>query len=427
MSTLLIRNGRLIDPARYLDEIRDLWIVDGTFASDNFRSPAPDETYDATGMLVMPGLVDVHVHLREPGGEAAETIATGCAAALAGGFTSIVCMPNTTPALDTPERIKEVLEKAASVVGSRVYAMATITKGRAGKELADLAALSKAGAVAFTDDGNGVRDAALLREALTLCASLGRRLAEHCEVSELSAGGAMHQGAAAEKAGLSGQPAEAESRMVARDILYGELAGAPVHLQHISSAQSVGLIRDAKQRGVNVTAEVTPHHLLLIDEDAAVGGGDFKMNPPLRGRRDREVLLKAVSEGTLEIIATDHAPHTPESKARPFAEAPFGVIGMETAAAAIWTRLVLEGVLTPLSMAMRMSFAPAKAFGLSGGTLRPGAPGDVTVFNPSIQWTVSAENFRSKSRNCPFIGMRLNGRVAATIVGGEVRYRDHLC
>ncbi len=426
MSTFLIRNGRLLDPSRYLDEIRDLWVVDGTFASEGFRAARPDATFDATGMLVMPGLVDAHVHLREPGSEEAETIESGCAAAVAGGFTSIVSMPNTTPALDTPERLRTVLDKAASLRGPRVYAMAAVTKERAGKELADLSALADAGAVGFTDDGNGVQDAALLQRAMEQCAALGKRLAEHCEVSELSAGGVMHQGPAAKQAGRPGQPSEAESRMVSRDILCGEMTGAPVHFQHISAAQSVGLIRDAKQRGVNVTAEVTPHHLILTDEDAVAGGADFKMNPPLRGRRDREVLLKAVSDGTLDTIATDHAPHTPASKARGFHAAPFGVIGMETAASAIWTRLVLEGVLTPLGMAMRMSAAPANAFGLPAGTLRPGAPGDVTVFDPNARWTVSADRFRSKSRNCPFVGMALEGRVAATVVGGEVRYRDDL-
>jgi dihydroorotase len=426
MSILRVRNGRVLDPSRYLDEIRDVWIVNGTFASDGFRSPKPDEVFDATGMLVMPGLVDVHVHLREPGNEAAETIETGCAAALAGGFTSIVCMPNTNPALDSPERLRGVLDAAAKCPGPRVYAMGAITKDRAGKELTDMEALSEAGALGFTDDGNGLQDAALLQEALERAAALRRRFSEHCEISELSAGGAMHQGPAAAEAGFSGQPAEAEARMVARDILYSELCAAPVHLQHISAAQSVGLIRDAKQRGVDVTAEVTPHHLLFIDEDAAAHGSNFKMNPPLRGRRDREVLLKAVSEGTLDIIATDHAPHTAESKAKPFEQAPFGVIGMETALAAIWTKLVLEGVLTPLSMVMRMSHAPARAFGLPGGTLRAGAPGDLTVLDPNVLWSVSAEGFRSKSRNSPFIGMTVKGRVAATIVGGEVRYRDHL-
>lgn len=426
MSTLLVRNGRILDPSRYLDEIRDVWIVNGTFASDNFRG-SPDEIFDATGLIVFPGLVDVHVHLREPGNEAAETIESGCAAALAGGFTSIVAMPNTSPALDAPDRLRHVIDKAALCRGPRVYAMGTITRGRAGREITDMKALCEAGAVGFTDDGAGVQEVDLLERAMAESAALKRRFSEHCEMSELSAHGAMHLGAASREAGYTGQPSEAETQMVARDILYSEMCAAPLHLQHISAAQSVGLIRDAKQRGLDVTAEVTPHHLLLTDEDAAIGGTNFKMNPPLRGRRDREVLLKAVSEGTLDIIATDHAPHTPESKAKPFQDAPFGVIGMETAAAAIWSKLVLEGVLTPLSMAMRMSLAPAKAFRLPAGTIRPGAHGDLTIFNPNVLWQVSADRFRSKSRNCPFNGMPMRGRVAATIVGGEVKYRDSLC
>ena len=318
MSTLLIRNGRVIDPAQYLDEVRDVWIVDGRFAPEGLRLTRADETLDAAGLLVMPGLVDVHVHLREPGNEAAETIETGCAAALAGGYTSIICMPNTTPALDTPERLRAVLSKAAALRGPHVYALGAITVGRQGKALVDFAALERAGALGFTDDGNGVQDADLIRSAMEQCAALGKRIAEHCEVASRVAGGVMHRGPASERAKLPGIPAEAESEMVERDVLLCEQTGAALHLQHISAALSMNILRDARARGVNVTAEVTPHHLVLTDEHAADGGPNFKMNPPLRSERDRRELLRGVSDGILGIIATDHAPHTKEAKAAGF-------------------------------------------------------------------------------------------------------------
>jgi dihydroorotase len=424
MPTLLIRNGRVIDPAGYLDEVRDVWIADGRFAAEGLRPARADETLDAAGLLVWPGLVDAHVHLREPGNEAAETIESGCAAALAGGYTSIICMPNTTPALDTPELLRWVLSKAAALRGPHVYALAAITVGRQGKALTDFAALKEAGALGFTDDGNGVQDADLIRSAMTQCAELGMRIAEHCEVASRVAGGVMHDGAASERAQLPGIPAEAESDMAERDVLLCEQTGAALHLQHISSALSLNVLREARQRRVNVTAEVTPHHLVLTDEDAANGGPDFKMNPPLRSERDRRELLRSVSDGILGIIATDHAPHTKQAKDVGFRAARFGVIGMETAAAVIWTYLVLEGILSPGQMVERMSTAPAEAFGLKAGTMQPGRPGDVTLFDPSARWTVDPEKFRSRSRNCPFAGRRLQGRVVATVVDGEVRFRD---
>ena len=421
MKTFLIKNGRLLDPSRSLDALRDLWVVDGRVAPDDFTIPKADEELDATGMLVMPGFVDVHVHLREPGNEPAETIETGCAAALAGGFTAISCMPNTTPTLDSPNVVGDVLRTAETVKGPRVYVLASVTAGRKGERPADLKALARCGVVGFTDDGAGVEDEAILRSALELCAEFGLPLAEHCEFQHLSAGGVMHP-RAAERAGLPGYPAEAETAMIERDIRLSAETGAHVHFQHLSSARSVELIREARARGVKVTAEVTPHHLTLTDEDAAGGCTNFKMNPPLRSEADRQALREGLREGVIDMIVTDHAPHTPESKARPFIEAPFGVIGLETAAAVIWSRLVQEGILTPLEMADRMSAAPARAFGLPAGTLTPGSRGDVVLFDPDVRWTIEPERFRSKSRNCPFAGWEVRGRVAATIVEGEVRY-----
>lgn len=426
MGTLLIHNGRILDPARNRDEVGDLWIVDGRFAPDQSGADRADETIDATGMFVMPGLVDVHVHLREPGNEAAETIESGCAAALAGGFTSIVCMPNTTPALDTPARLSRVLEKAKAVKGPRVYAMGAITMGREGRRLADLAALAGAGAVGFTDDGNGVQDRELILQALQVAGPLRKPIVEHCEDGSFSGQGVMHDGPAARRVGLAGIPAVAESAMVERDITLSERAGARLHVQHVSAAESVELIRAARVRGLRVTAEATPHHLTLKDEDAADGGTNFKMNPPLRSERDRAALIEAVCDGTISVIATDHAPHSAASKSRSFREAPFGVIGMETALGVMWTQLVRKNILTPLQLAARMSRTPAAISGLRAGILKAGAPADVTIFDPARHWKVDANRFRSKSRNCPFTGWELQGRVAATIVGGEVRYRDDL-
>lgn len=424
MPTILIRNGRVLDPARHLDAVRDLWIVDGQFAADGYRGATADETFDATGMMVMPGLVDVHVHLREPGGEAAETIESGGQAALAGGFTSIICMPNTTPPLDTPEMIRQVLDKASALRGPRVYAMGAITMGRRGQVLAPLSEMVAAGAVGFTDDGSGIPSADLMREALEACAALGVRLAEHCEDSALAKGGAMHDGDAARAAGLPGIPSESEALMVERNLELSEELHAPLHLQHISSARSVALIREARSRGAPVSAEATPHHLAFIDADAAAGGPDFKMNPPLRTERDRRELWKGVADGVLDIIATDHAPHTAEAKGRGFVAAPFGVIGLETALPAVWTHLVLQGILNPLQMVARMCLAPARAFDLRAGHIQPGQPADVTVFDPSTERAVDTQSFRSRSRNTPFAGRTLRGRVALTLVDGEVRYRD---
>ena len=424
MATLLISNGRVLDPLRDLDEVRDVWIVDGKIASDGFAAAKPDAEIDATATLVMPGFVDVHVHLREPGNEPAETIETGCGAALAGGFTAIVCMPNTMPPLDRPDLLADVLEKADALKGPRVYAMGTITEGREGKVLADLQALSETGAVAFTDDGNGAQDGKLIVQAMHRAVKLRKPIVEHCENASLRGDGMVHDGPTAKRLGLPGYPAAAETAMIERDIRLSEETGAHIHFQHLSAARSVELVREAKARGAKVTAEVTPHHLTLTDEDAALGGTNFKMNPPLRSEQDREALQEALRDGTIDMIATDHAPHTSESKAKPFADAAFGVIGMETAVAVIWTRLVMEGLLTPLQMAARMSTSPAATFGLPGGTLAPGVLADVTVFDPSTRWEVDARRFRSKSRNCPFIGWSLQGHVTATIVGGEVRYHD---
>jgi len=413
MSTLLIRKGRILDPARGVDAVRDLWIQDGCVAAEDFAADRADEVLDAEGLLVTPGFVDIHVHLREPGNEAAETIASGCAAALAGGFTSIVAMPNTAPPLDAPEIVTQMLSKARDASGPRVYAMAAVTRGRNGRELADLESLAAIpGVIGFTDDGNGVEDEALCRAALERLVHLKRPLAEHCEFRRLSGGACMHPD----------YPPEAESAMVERDIRLAKETGARVHFQHLSAGRSVELVAEAKRNGVSVSAEVTPHHLALTCEDVARGGANFKMNPPLRSRADRDALVAGLAKGIVDAVASDHAPHTIESKSRPLPEAPFGVVGMETAAAVVWTDLVLPGLLPRDAFVLRMSTAPARLLGVAGGTLAPGTPGDVTLFDPNAEWSVDPSRFRSKGRNCPFAGRPLVGKVAATVVAGEVRY-----
>lgn len=419
MGILCIRNGRVINPDLDIDEVRDVWVVDGHVAPEGFSAERPDDEVDATGLLVMPGFVDVHVHLREPGREDAETVASGCAAALAGGFTTVVCMPNTTPTMDTPEAINGMLARARGLNGPRVLVAAALTVGRNGRELADLAALAKdERVVAFTDDGAGVENEALLRRALEFCAEKGRTFAEHCEFSALSAGAVTHPD----------YPPEAETEMIARDIRLSAETDAHVHFQHLSAARSVELIREAKAAGIDVTAEVTPHHLLLTAEDAKSGDTNFKMNPPLRSEEDRQALVAGLKDRVIDVIATDHAPHTPESKATAFADAPFGVIGMETAAAAIWTKLVNPGILTPLEMAERMSVRPCMLFteDWSSG-LVPGGVCDAVLFDPEAKWRVDPEQFKSKSRNCPFNGWDLEGRVAAVIIDGKVVYRAVAC
>jgi dihydroorotase len=430
MATLCIRNGRVIDPEQGVDIVRDLWLCDGIVVPAGFAAEKADKEIDATGMLVMPGFVDVHVHLREPGNDAAETIATGCASAVAGGYTTIVAMPNTTPCLDTPEVADEVFLKADQAGGPRVLVMPALTKGRAGKELVDFDLFVDAflGVVGFTDDGAGLESETLARKAFEMCGADGVAVSEHCEYAKLSAGGVMHDGPAAKAAGLPGYADEAEVAMIERDIRLSEETGTHVHFQHLSSARSVELIRKAKAKHVYVTAEVTPHHLTLTDADVVEGGTNFKMNPPLRTEADRQALIAGLADGTIDMIATDHAPHTAEAKAKSFVDAPCGVIGLETAAAVVWTKLVKPGLLTPTQMVAAMSTNPVAQFthDYSGG-LEPHGECDVVIFDPNAKWTADPEGFKSRSANCPFNGWDLEGRVVTTIVAGEVRYSADIC
>ncbi len=427
MADLLITGGRVIDPSQRLDRAADVYIKEGKvadvaagLAKKSGLAGAP--RLDAAGRWVLPGLVDMHVHLREPGRENDETIAAGTRAAARGGVTTVLAMPNTEPAIDNASLVAFVKAKAAAEGAVNVLVAGAATLGQQGERLTEVAQLVAAGVAAISDDGRPLMNSELMRRALEYAHGCGVPFIDHCEDLHLSGGAPVHEGAAAAVKGLRGAPWAAETVMVLRDIALCELTGARVHIAHVSAAQSVEALRAAKRRGLPVTAEATPHHLALCDADIEGYDADFKMNPPLRSPRDREALLEGLADGTIDAIATDHAPHGPGKKALGLAAAPFGVIGLETSLAVCLTRLVERKILTPSQLAARMSAALASILGLKGkGTLRRGADGDVTIVDPRASWTVEAD-FESKSRNCPFLGLRLKGRAAAAVVGGRIAH-----
>jgi dihydroorotase len=422
--TILIRNGRVIDPSQAIDEVTSVAIADGVIAAVGGAAPTTaDEVIDAAGKIVSPGLIDMHVHLREPGRESHEDIASGTAAAAAGGFTAVACMPNTEPALDTDAAIEFVLRQSARAGHTRVYPIGALTKGRQGRELAEIGMMVAAGAAAFSDDGVGIEAAGVCARAMRYVAMFDKLFIQHCEDRSLSGGGCMNAGETATRLGVSGMPAIAEDSMVQRDILLAEQTGVRYHVAHISTAGAVELVRRAKQRGQRVTTEVCPHHLLLTDESCAGYDTNFKMNPPLRSRADVAGCLAGVGDGTIDCLVSDHAPHGAETKEQEFPDASFGIIGLETAVPLFVKALVEPKVVTwPRAIAL-MSANPAKLLGVAGGTLRIGAPADVTIIEPDVEWTIDAERMHSKSRNTPFDGWKVRGRAAQTIVGGEIRFR----
>jgi dihydroorotase len=421
MASILIQNGTILDPSRVFEQRQDLLIRDGKIAAIGSNLGSGDRVIDAAGSLVCPGLIDAHVHLREPGDEEEETIASGCAAAVAGGFTGIVCMPNTKPCLDNEGQIEFVLREAQRVGLCHVYPTGAITKGREGKELAEIGTMKQRGAIAFTDDGRGVDDAAVMRKALQYARMFDALLMQHCEEPSLS-GGAMHAGTVSTVLGLAGIPAEAEDLMIARDLLLNRAIGCRYHVQHLSTAGAVELVRRAKQEGQRVTAEVTPHHLLLTDEACRGYDTNYKMSPPLRGASDVAALIEGIKDGTIDCLATDHAPHLAEEKELEFPYAPCGIIGMECAVPLYIKALVTPGHIDWMKLVDLMSTRPAAVLGLQKGTLQVGADADVTIINPALEWTINPAEFRSKSRNCPFKGWKVQGRVTATLVGGEVKF-----
>ena len=425
---LLLRNGRVLDPGSSLDVVGDVLIVDGKIEHagpplGEVRRDGDLEEIDCAGQVVSPGFVDVHCHLREPGREDVETIATGARAAAAGGFTAVCAMPNTDPVTDNQAAVGFIIRQAQRAGAARVYPIGAISVGQQGQALAEFGEMIGAGAVAVSDDGKPVASAQLMRTALEYARTFEIPVADHCEEPTLALGGAMNEGVVSARLGLKGIPSEAEEIMVIRDILLARRTGGHVHLCHMSTKGSVELIRWGKERNIRVTAEVCPHHISLT-EDAVEGyNTNAKMNPPLRTLEDVEALREAVRDGTIDLVATDHAPHHYDEKEREFSDAPNGIVGLETALAVLVTNLVVPGIIDYATLVDRMSCAPARIFNLPGGTLRRGTVADVTVFDPAAKWQVDPASFLSKGRNTPYAGMALSGRATCTVVGGQVVYR----
>ncbi|MCH7579102.1 MAG: dihydroorotase [Chloroflexi bacterium] len=437
MSKLLVHGGRFVDPGRTVDELADVLLVDGLVATvgPNLDTEGT-EVIDAAGLVVSPGFVDIHTHLRDPGQEYKETISTGTEAAARGGFTTVCCMPNTEPAIDTRATVEYVLRTAATSGHVRVLPIGCVSRGREGHELAELADLAEAGCVAFSDDGSPVADGALLRHAMEFASISGLTVIDHCEDAAISDGGVMHEGWVSTRLGLRGQSAAAEETAIARDIAVAAETGLPLHLAHISTRAAVDLVRAAKQRGLSITAEVTPHHLTLThravafgengmrDGDALLYDTNSKVNPPLRSAADVAACVEGLREGVIDAIATDHAPHADYEKACEFDEAAFGISGLETAFGLCMT-LVHSGALELPTLIERLTSGPVRALGLERsvpglGSLTEGAPGDLVLLDPEAEWTVEPERFASKGRNTPLAGRTLKGKVVATIYNGDV-------
>jgi dihydroorotase len=451
MNSLLLTGGRVVDPANRFDSIADVLIIDGKIAAVGAKlsAPAGVEKFDARDKVITPGLIDLHVHLREPGQTAKENIASGTAAAARGGFTSVVCMPNTAPAIDNAGTVALIRERAKTEGAVNVFVTGAISKGLVGEELAPIGGLKKAGVIAITDDGHCVQNNDLMRRACEYAGMFGLPVMDHCQDYSLVTDGVMHEGYWNLALGLRGWPAAGEEMIVARNILLAELTGAKIHCQHLSAAGSVALLRDAKKRGLPVSGEACPHHFTLTD--AAVAGSEkfwandgqqlfrpphspqrpaqppswpaydthFKMNPPLRSAPDREAILEGLADGTIEILSSDHAPHCDYEKEVEFDYAPFGIIGLETELALALMQLVHTGRLSLADMVAKFTVNPARLLNLDKGTLTVGADGDVTVFDPGQEWVYAREQSASKSRNSPFFGWKLKGRAVATIVAGK--------
>jgi dihydroorotase len=424
MNTLRISNGRVIDPSQGIDQITDLWIRgEHVLGLGPHPSAQADRVHDATGKIVCPGLIDMHVHLREPGREEDETISTGTAAALAGGVTSVACMPNTEPALDSQAAAEFVHLQAKRADNANVFPIGAITKGREGKELAEIGGLVDGGAVAFTDDGSPVVSAEIMRRAMEYCKMFDKAVLSHSEDLDLTRGGVMNEGFESMRLGLRGMPAAAEEVMVYREIALAELTGARVHILHVSTAGSVELIRRGKQRGVRISGEACPHHFALTDRCLRTFDSNYKMAPPLRTDADVQAILEGLRDGTLEVIATDHAPHAPEKKMRELDQAPNGIIGLETLLPICIKELIEPGVLTWPQLIEKLTLNPARVLSIERGTLAPGAVADVTIIDPAVEWTIDPRAFRSKSRNCPFAGWKVRGWADTVLVGGVIKYQ----
>ena len=421
---LLLKGGRVVDPANGRDGMFDVLVADGLVAAVEPNLPAEGATVREVppGAVLVPGLFDMHVHLREPGQEHKETIATGAAAAVAGGFTAVACMPNTSPVNDQASVTQFILARAQDAGLARVYPIGAVSKGSMGEQLAEIADLRAAGCVAISDDGKPVASALLMRRALEYAGMLGMPVVDHCEDPSLKGEGVAHEGPAASRLGLRGIPGVAEELMVERDVTLAGLTGGRVHIAHMSCRGSLRAVRAGKARGVAVTCEVTPHHFVLTDDALTGYDTNVKMNPPLREETDRDAMIEGLADGTVDAIATDHAPHHFDEKHVEFDHAPFGITGLETAVALVWDRLVHPGRISFGRAVELMSVNPARILGVAGGSLAPGRPADITLLAPDLVVTVDPARMRSRSRNTPFGGWRLRGGVAATLVGGRVLY-----
>lgn len=422
---ILIKNGRIIDPSQKLDAIRDILLEDGKVAqiAEKIETQA-ERVVDATDCYVMPGLIDMHVHLREPGYEHKETIRTGAMAAARGGFTTICPMPNTNPSTDNPERVKLVVDKAAAEAPVHVLPVGAVTIGQAGDEMTDIAGMARAGAIGISEDGKSVMNAALYREAMKEAARNDILVMAHCEDKNLVGRGALNAGKKAEENGVSGITNAVEDVIVARDILLAKETGVKLHLCHCSTKDSVRMLKEAKEDGITVTGEVCPHHFSMTEDEIVTGDANYKMNPPLRTAEDVQALKEGLRDGVLDVIATDHAPHHADEKKKGIQDAPFGIVGSETAVALTITHLVEQGYLTPYQMAEKMSTNPARILGIDRGSLIVGKPADVTVIDPACEYTIDVNEFASKGKNTPFDGAKVKGRVKMTIVDGVIVYED---
>lgn len=422
---LLIKNGTVINPGDKKITKADVLVTDGVISKvASGLKDAADETYDAKGCYVMPGFIDLHVHLRDPGLEYKEDIQTGGAAALHGGFTTIVAMPNTKPVADKPDVINYVKNKAEAVTKVHVLQAGAVTKGQKGEELSDIRGMAAAGSPAISEDGKSVMNAQLYREGMKIAAEEGLAVLAHCEDINMVHGGVLNADAKSKELGFAGITNSVEDVIVARDILLAKETGVRLHLCHCSTKDSVRMVELAKEEGLPVTAEVCPHHFCMTSDDITEDDANYKMNPPLRTKEDVEALKKGLADDIMDVIATDHAPHAAREKEQGIQKAPFGIVGLETAAALTYTELVKPGILTPIQMAEKMSYNPAKVLGLEKGTVAEGSHADLTIFDPECEWVIDPAEFLSKGKNTPFGGKKVTGKVKATIVDGEIAYLE---
>lgn len=423
--TILIKNGRVLNPSDDMDKVMDIYIQDGIIKEKAERiEKEADDIIDAKGYYVMPGLIDLHVHFRDPGLTYKEDIETGSKAAARGGFTTVCCMPNTNPVVDNADTVKYIIEKGKRVGLTNVLPVGAVTKSMLGKEITDVFALKDAGICAISEDGKSVMNSGVYREAMKNAAKAGVPVLAHCEDINLVQGGVINLGDKSEELGVKGISNAVEDIIATRDIMLAKETGATLHLCHCSTKDSVTMVKMAKEDGIKVTAEVCPHHFSMCTDDITSNDGNFKMNPPLRAKEDMEALVKGLSEDVMDVISTDHAPHSAEEKAKDVTKAPFGIVGLETSVALTITNLVKPGHITPMQMAAKMSYNPARVLGIDKGTLEVGKTADVTIINPEEEWVINPDDFVSKGKNTPFGGQKVSGKVKYTILNGKVVYHD---